>query len=64
MSDMQRQLATICEQNQERDASLKNLEKDMTELKEASKRTLTPDNDEMPKGKRSRKTPCGLSVSC
>ena len=57
---MQRQLTAIRTQNDEQDVILKNVQKDIDELK-ASKRSL--EQEEVPTSKRSRKTPRGLSVS-
>ena len=61
LSDVQMQLSTIQEQNARRDVTLRQLEKDIQEIK-CSKRV--GDNlTETPKSKRSRKSPRGLSVS-
>ena len=61
LSDVQAQLSDIQEQNSERDSTLKQLESDIKELKER-KRELNGDDDDT-KPKKSRKSPCGLSVS-
>lgn len=53
------QLSTIEKQNSQRDSTLKQLEKDIQENK------WSGDNaEEIPKSKRCRKSPRGLSVSC
>lgn len=60
LSDIQVQLCSIKDQNVERDATLKQLEKDIKEIK-GSKRSAN--DGDSPQSKKSRKSPCGLSVS-
>ena len=59
LSDMQRQLATIQEQNIQRDNTLYRLE---MEMKACKRQADQLDDLETPKSKKSRKTPRGLSV--
>lgn len=59
LSDIQVQLHSIQEQNLGRDATLNKLEKDICELK--GKRPA--DEFDSPQLKKSRKSPCGLSVN-
>lgn len=60
LSDIQVKLSSIQDQNFERDATLKQLQEDVKEMK-GSKRVA--DDVDGPKSKKSRKSPCGLSVS-
>lgn len=62
LSDVQRQLVIIQEQNSERDSTMKKLVEEVRDLKEKQP-SLSSDIDETPKSKRSRKSPRGLSVS-
>ena len=59
LSDMERQLATIQEQNVHRDDTLRHME---SEIKACKRLADQVEALETPKSKRSRKTPCGLSV--
>lgn len=59
LRDMQRQLATIQQQNVHRDETLCRLQK---EIKACKRPTDQVDALETPKSKKSRKTPRGLSV--
>lgn len=60
LSDIQAKLSSIQDQNLERDATIKQIQEDLKEMK-GSKR---PANDVSgPKPKKSKKSPCGLSVS-
>ena len=61
LSDIQMQLSTIEEQNLQRDSTLKELEKDIKDIKEGKQSSDT--HLEVPKSKRCRKSPRGLSVS-
>lgn len=62
LSDIQVKLSAIQEQNLERDATLKQLEKDIQDMK-GNKGILDNDDNVNLKSKRSKKSPCGLSVS-
>lgn len=59
LSDIQAQLCSIKDQNRERDSTLRQLEKDIKDIK-GNKRPATDDNST--KSKKNRKSPCGLSV--
>ena len=60
---MQRQLATITEQNLRRDSTLYQLEQDIKEMKGCKRLADQLDLTETPKSKKRQKTPRGLSVS-
>ncbi len=61
LSDVQRQLVTMQEQNVGRDSSMKKLLSEIGDLKNSHQAPSFA--DQIPKSKRSRKSPRGLSVS-
>lgn len=63
LSEMQRQLTTITEQNIQRDNTLYQLEQDIKEMKGCKRQADQLNALETPKAKRSHRTPPGLSVS-
>lgn len=59
LSDIQVQLSSIQDQNSERDATLKQLQQDMKEMKGLKR---SADDDGIQKSKKGKKSPCGLSI--